>query len=390
MGRAALHVVGSAPFYREEVELWATENSKDAHSLHYLIAYPGAFRPELPAYFINKYTSKGDWVLDPFCGGGTTALEANLLGRKACASDVNPLALKVTRAKLEPADLTEVTLRLQLMNLKRPVPLNNYQKIYAPFFDTDTFCEIANLRQSLQHNYDKVARFVELIAASLLHGHSAGYFSVYTYPQLSLSPAEQERFNFNRRQVPEYRAIVPRILRKMAATQRDGYSSEFLRVVASNRLAITDACNLHYLPDASIDLVVTAPPLLGRRESASEQWLRYWFLGINPEGIENKSCPVDSLDEWQEYMNGALLEMARVVKPGRRAILDLREVQFRGESICLDQEVQQIISDNLSRFWEAECLLLQKQQYAKLKHCLKPRDVAGHEKRHRLLVLRRR
>ena len=390
MSRAALHVVSSVPFYKEEVELWSGESSKDAHSLHYVIAYPAAFRPELPAYFINRYTNKGDWVLDPFCGGGTTALEANLLGRRACASDINPLAMRVTRAKLEPVDLTDITLRLQLMNLKRPVPLNNYQRVYAPFFDTDTFCEICNLRQALQQNYDKVARFAELLAASLLHGHSAGYFSVYTFPQLSLSPSEQERLNLKRRQTPEYRAVVPRILRKVAATQRDGYTSEFMRIIANNRLAVTDACNLHYLPDASIDLVVTAPPVLGRKESVTEQWLRYWFFGINPEGLEHKLCPVDSLEEWQEYMNGALLELARVLKPGRRAVLDLREVLWRGRSVFLDEEVQQIINDSLGRFWEAECLLLQKEQYAKLKHCLKSRDVAGHEKRHRLLVLRRR
>ena len=40
-------------------------------------------------------------VLDPFCGGGSTPLEAQRLGLEAQASDLNPVAVLITKAMIE-------------------------------------------------------------------------------------------------------------------------------------------------------------------------------------------------------------------------------------------------------------------------------------------------
>jgi len=40
-------------------------------------------------------------VLDPFCGGGSIPLEAQRLGLKAYASDLNPVAVLITKALIE-------------------------------------------------------------------------------------------------------------------------------------------------------------------------------------------------------------------------------------------------------------------------------------------------
>ena len=42
--------------------------------------------------YIERYSSEGDTVLDPFGGTGVTAIEAFLLGRKAIQNDLNPFA----------------------------------------------------------------------------------------------------------------------------------------------------------------------------------------------------------------------------------------------------------------------------------------------------------
>jgi adenine-specific DNA methylase len=42
--------------------------------------------------YIERYSSEGDKVLDPFGGTGVTAIEAFLLGRKAIQNDLNPFA----------------------------------------------------------------------------------------------------------------------------------------------------------------------------------------------------------------------------------------------------------------------------------------------------------
>src|SRR5229473_3745739 len=63
-------------------------------------SYRGNWSPYIPRNLLLRYTAPGDWVLDPFVGGGTTAIEAALLGRRAIAGDLNPAALAQTRDQL--------------------------------------------------------------------------------------------------------------------------------------------------------------------------------------------------------------------------------------------------------------------------------------------------
>ena len=71
-------------------------------SLHEFYRYPGRFSPEFARSAIDAFTEPGQLVLDPFVGGGTTAVEAALAGRRALVADINPLATFVTRVKTTP------------------------------------------------------------------------------------------------------------------------------------------------------------------------------------------------------------------------------------------------------------------------------------------------
>ena len=56
--------------------------------------------------YIKHYTSPGDIVCDPFVGSGVTAVEALILGRRAIAGDINPVARFITRmTAVAPVDL---------------------------------------------------------------------------------------------------------------------------------------------------------------------------------------------------------------------------------------------------------------------------------------------
>lgn len=385
---AALQVVSSAPPFRSELELWSGDG-KDAHSLHYPVSWPVSFRPELPGYFINRYTRRGDVVLDPFCGGGTTTLEAALQGRLAIGIDTNPLAVRIAAAKASPADLTEVTLALQNVPLRRPVDLSVYRQVFAPFYDADTFRELVNLRGFLSERDDRVSRFVELVALSLLHGHSAGYFSVYSFPQVGLSPEEQEQLNCKRRQSPDYRSVVPRLLRKVASLLRDGVPSSLKGTHGRHHFARGEAADLAAVKSSSVDLVVTGPPLPREADTVKDLWLKFWFSGISSSGVGARALSAD-LPEWLDYMSSVILELARVVRGGGRAVFDLREIRLDGRLIRLDEEITTMVEHALGRYWDVEGIIVHKEKAVKVGSVSKERDPAKDLERSRMVVLRRR
>ncbi|MHB1708868.1 MAG: TRM11 family SAM-dependent methyltransferase [Thermoplasmataceae archaeon] len=74
--------------------LWI-EKGRDRSSGH-SAWYWGNFIPMIPRQMMKRYTKKGDWVLDPFMGSGTTLIESRRLGRNAVGVDLNPET--VTRA----------------------------------------------------------------------------------------------------------------------------------------------------------------------------------------------------------------------------------------------------------------------------------------------------
>jgi len=59
--------------------LWILEK-RDSSGVH-KADYWGNFIPQIPNQMIRRYTKKGEWVLDPFVGCGTTLIEAQRLGR---------------------------------------------------------------------------------------------------------------------------------------------------------------------------------------------------------------------------------------------------------------------------------------------------------------------
>jgi len=69
---------------------WATHNPK----------YRGNFAPQIARNIIEMYTDKGDSILDPMVGAGTTLIEAKLLARHALGLDINPEAIELTKAGL--------------------------------------------------------------------------------------------------------------------------------------------------------------------------------------------------------------------------------------------------------------------------------------------------
>ncbi len=67
--------------------LWIFDR-RDSSGAH-LAWYWGNFIPQIPHQLMLRYTKKGDWVLDPFLGSGTTLIECRRLGRNGIGVEIN-------------------------------------------------------------------------------------------------------------------------------------------------------------------------------------------------------------------------------------------------------------------------------------------------------------
>ena len=72
-------------------------NSKDRP---YLTGYPTQKPSELLERIIKASSNKGDLILDPFCGCGTTVVAAQRLGRRWCGIDISAFPVELIRARL--------------------------------------------------------------------------------------------------------------------------------------------------------------------------------------------------------------------------------------------------------------------------------------------------
>lgn len=66
--------------------------------------YHGNFVPQVPRQLILRYTKKDDIVFDPFVGGGTTAYEAESLGRHFVGVDIKPDMVEQVKNKVDNKD----------------------------------------------------------------------------------------------------------------------------------------------------------------------------------------------------------------------------------------------------------------------------------------------
>jgi hypothetical protein len=63
--------------------------------------YWGNFIPQIPRQLMLRYTKKGEWVLDPFVGSGTTLIECRRLGRNGIGIEINPEVVNKAKKLIE-------------------------------------------------------------------------------------------------------------------------------------------------------------------------------------------------------------------------------------------------------------------------------------------------
>jgi len=354
--------INGIPVY--EQEFW-TSKQRQANPLHE-VSYRGCFKPQLPAYFIDRLSKPEDVIYDPFSGRGTTAIEAALMGRKVIANDINPLSAMLTSPRLQVPLIAAIDVRLRAIKLteKRKSDLD-----LSMFYHPDTERELLNLRAWLAERKascmeDDADRWIRMVATNRLTGHSPGFFSAYTLPpNQAVSPESQIKINEKTGKPPEYRDVRALILRKSMQLQSDINAAARWRLqqaATSAQFYCAPAAWTPGIASDSVQLTVTSPPFLNVVQYAKDNWLRCWFNGLDAEAIGAGITMASSVNEWSEAMFEVLCELRRITRPKGWVAFEVGEVQ-RG-SVNLDEAVVPLATEAGFR---CEAILINTQKFTK-------------------------
>jgi len=139
---------------------WDFKEFQTQYLSHKFHSYPARFIPQIPKTFIKLFTDEDDIIIDPFCGCGTTIVEAFLNGRDSIGNDFNPLACLITKVKAQLISEGDLNLLAKkLMELKRYVDSDHRRPEYfkklpkrniSNLFNRDMINELCLIKEGLE------------------------------------------------------------------------------------------------------------------------------------------------------------------------------------------------------------------------------------------------
>ena len=153
------------------------------YSVHGLHEYKGKFNPQMAKVLLNIFrVQRGQRVLDPFCGSGTTLVECAHVGATGIGLDINPFAVFLAKAKLQAlgtpapklrARLTRLSANLRHRTRRSGSTDDGPRRQYLASWFTDQILETVEIvRTEVQRVTDELAPVFLAIASDLLRDYS--------------------------------------------------------------------------------------------------------------------------------------------------------------------------------------------------------------------------
>lgn len=154
--------------------------------------YHGNFIPQIPYQLLSRYTKKGEVVLEPFMGSGTTLFECEELGRRYIGLDINPEMIEYVRDQVDlftndgeyfvgncnSASATDVELCVGQGLGKLGARSVQFVLMHPPYMDIVKFTEDPNDLSRLGDLSEFVSKFKEVCENSLRFLDKNRYFGV--------------------------------------------------------------------------------------------------------------------------------------------------------------------------------------------------------------------
>ena len=291
-----------------DASIWQDQKGRWAAPQHYMCSYMAMFPPELPHYFIERFTKPGDTVLDPFCGRGTAPVEAAAQNRIGIGNDLNPLAIALTRGKLSNPELDDVLARLiQLENKYKAEEwgIENEPEKIKMIYHENTLRQMVYLKQKLDWSKPGVDAFIVAVLMGAMHGSSKGFLSLPMPNTFSMGwgyiakkiKEDPEKWSCPDRDV--FEVLTTRVKRQLAKGGLPG----------SGHVIYGDVRELDQkIEHNSIQLLFTSPPYLKVIKYGLYNWIRLWFLTESGghEEVDEVLDDTHAIFEYLEFMKDTL------------------------------------------------------------------------------------
>ena len=363
-----LPILAIAPEWKDQQRLWG-------HAFHPMCSYLASFPAALSHAFVGRYSRRGDVVLDPFSGRGTTPLQACAEGRIGIGNDLNPFAHLLTSAKVEPATRADTATRVAGLRLgwatssaewldladrvlaakgkggadvpdvvlvpaagsgPGAVPTGPVPAEVTVAFHPRTLAQLLFVRSSLRLS-DRTDRFLAAALTGILHGKSASYLSELMPNTFSMAPRYVRDFAARTAFASPDRDVFDGLERKLVRLYRDPLPTvEGIALLGDARdtsVRARAALQARGLPDRT-RLVVTSPPYLRVVKYGYYNWLRTWFLGFDARAIDATLDDAHHREPYLAFLRDVLADLRNLLADDAIVVLVIGDVETdRGRPI---------------------------------------------------------
>ncbi len=338
-----------------------------AYITHGYYTYPAKFIPQLASRIITQYSDKGDVVIDPFMGSGTTIVEALVNDRIGIGTDINEIAVLVSKVKTTPIDCNLLLEESSNLLFQTNFSNNNNTKVELPkridyWFKPHIKSELLIiLKNILKINKIDIRDFFLVAFSQILKSCSI-------WMQKSVKPTR----DFNKKEISplyKFKWHLDRMIKRHKKFNTI-LSSDAFNDIDKHRIIKNNTSKKLPCENEKAALVVTSPPYVTSYEYADLHqlpllWLGYLeeisiyrkkFIGSsyreNINIIDLKSQLATQIisrlknkkqREVKNYFSDMLesfLEIRRVLKRGGKAAIVIGNTKFQGVDI-LNAEVFQ-------------------------------------------------
>lgn len=281
------------PYNRIIDNRWTFREADTKEYTHSYHAYPAMMIPQVARTLLNEYSPEGkvELLFDPYCGSGTSLVEASIAGINSIGTDLNPLARFMSVVKTTHYDIPTISsqcaeLDLHFANYHEGLVENkDFSRIsnYLFWYSEEVLIKLSYIEELIR-DYTNNNDFFRLILAEIVRECS------YT------RNGEFKRFRMSEDKIKTYNPDPFALFKKK-------YNRNFQGLIAFNSInhnSSVKVCDFNTsigipgetIKNGDVDIVITSPPYGDSRTTVAygqfSRWANEWFGFSNAKNLDNE------------------------------------------------------------------------------------------------------